>query len=354
MKNNGLLKHILVYLPIFSLLFSCSNIQNPPLDEYVNEVEYKQDFKILNLTDIHLTTLTNIDREFNYLKDVINAPSKLNLIDNNLKPDLIVLNGDIFLGANKDIVKSFFRFIDSFDIPFAYTYGNHDIEGSYSESYIDNVLKDCKNSLLLNPKDNIEGNCNYVVNLVDANDNIKWQLYFFDSHSYYPGGYNVISDNQIQWYESQVKAVGNDIPSLAFFHIPFEEFDEVWREKDKTLNGYDGESYWHMGDKEVSYGYRENELFEKMDELGSTKGVIVGHNHENATNFYYSKNGGNTIRLIFALKTGDQLYNDDDFMGGTLLTLHDGDTFSLNFIHQGYGDEPYLLNKENFKDGDFR
>ncbi len=85
----------------------------------------------------------------------------------------------------------------------------------------------------------------------------------------------------------KINADAEVVKSLAFFHIPLVEMDDAWtefRENDykdtesfKYIEGIIGE----LG-RQVGCGYGEDDMFEKMLELGSTKAMFNGHDHTNA------------------------------------------------------------------------
>ena len=94
----------------------------------------------------------------------------------------------------------------------------------------------------------------------------------------------------------------NPVPkSTAFFHIPLREYQDAWYEylnngfKDtenaKLIEGVAGE-----GGIIVFPGEGEDTLFETMLELGSTKGIFCGHDHDN--NFTMEYKG---IRLCYGM-----------------------------------------------------
>lgn len=356
----------IIPLTLISLLTSCSTITNPPLEDYISELLYKENFTILSLNDIHLSVLTDLDEEYEHLTNVIYAREKaFNLSKEEAKPDLIVLNGDTFMDVNSYVVDSFFNFIDSFNIPFAYTYGNHDLQGLYSNKYIDSVVKKCRNSVLKNPKDNVYGNSNYVINLKENNET-KWQIYVMDSNTYFGMNYDVIHDDQIEWYKNEIRLANNLtndinksstdlIPSLAYFHIPLEEFEEAWDDVNRTVSGKSGDSVWRMEESSgVAYGYRSNLLFETMNSFRSTRGIICGHDHINYSDFHYTKgeNDDFPIRLIYGLKSTKGIYHDDFLMGGTFITLNDDKTFTLNPIQVTYNGQVNHLNDDEIVAGD--
>lgn len=371
--------------PLLSILLlgslcSCSMMnKHHELSEYQRSVSYREGFNVLQLTDIHLSVLSDLDVEFDYLKTVIYANAKLagldplTASDTQLKehaPDVIVITGDTFQTGNKIIVDSFFKWIDSLNIPFAFTYGNHDYHGLYGEYYVDSKVKECKNSLLVNFEDDVFGQANYVIDVKDGNA-IKWQLYVVDSNDYRYLDYDIIHDDQVKWYEDQVKDAkarngGATVPSMMFFHVPTEEFMEAWNlctdnKQDLAMNGKvpTGEvegSIFYMGDDCVSSGYRENDLFETAQRLGSTKAMMVGHDHTNNTDFHYNKDGNGMIRLIYGTKSGHGIYHDPRIMGGNFLYLaEDGnvdasEAFYLKRINVNYDYEVFEMNDQYMKD----
>jgi len=310
------------------------------------------EFVVCSFNDCHLSVLTDLEESFAYYEKCLYAKGK--------KADLLVLNGDIFMTADKNIVDRFFSWLDSIDIPFAFTYGNHDLQGHYSRYYIDSVIKKSKNSMVSNPlDDDVYGDCNYAINLLNSSNKVSWQLYFFDSNNYAGKKYDHIHDDQVEWYEKMVNdntsLNGALSPSLTWFHIPFEEFNEAWEIKGKKNYGYDDEANksgaYIMMEGKVSSSSEESLLFEKMQELGANKGVVVGHDHINNTDWSYTKdNSKEPIRLIYAEKTGKStIYYDEYMMGCTYFTFKDGETtFKMDRYHLGYGDDsPTLISDED-------
>ena len=217
------------------LLLGCSSSTGSysldlPAEDYITTLEVNdiENFTICVFNDLHISVLTNLTDEIAYYEKCL-------ISNGGVLPSLIVLNGDSFMGAAKSQVERFFDWIDSKGVPFAYTYGNHDLQGTYSNMLIDQIIKSCENSVLLNPiNDNVFGDSNYVLNIeeIGAPNTLKWQLYFYDSNTYYGVDYDVIHDDQIAWYEKQQQALEDlgtpDIPSLTFMHIPTEEFEEAY------------------------------------------------------------------------------------------------------------------------------
>lgn len=79
-------------LSLFLLILcfsSCSTSKTYDINEYRTTMQYHDDFKILQLTDIHLGIETDLKRQLNILNDYINEAD----------PDLIILTGDNFMYA---------------------------------------------------------------------------------------------------------------------------------------------------------------------------------------------------------------------------------------------------------------
>ena len=337
------------------LLLGCSTSTgtyelNIDVNDYINTLEVTDidQFSICVFNDLHISTLTNLHDEFAYYEKCL-------LSNGGVTPSLVVLNGDVFMDANKTVVNRFFSWLDAQNIPFAYVYGNHDLQGLYSNDYIDQRLKQCEHSLLINPLgDAIFGDSNYVVNISEGGVT-KWQLYFFDSNTYYGIHYDVIHDDQIAWYEQEVTAAPS-IPSLTFMHIPTEEFAEAYDELGHHVNsgeittpGVPGEdSVWYMGES-ISWGYRETNLYETMQQYGQNKAIIVAHDHVNITDWYYDKDGGSTdnaIQLIYGLKTGRGIYHDTRIMGASFYTLSDAGTFDIKWMNVPYEGNPFEITND--------
>lgn len=309
---------------------------------YIKTIEMtkskEEGFRIVCLNDLHFGIMANLEEEFAYLDK---------LIDYKGGQDLIVLNGDVFHSASKEVIRRTFDYFDSKNVPYAYVYGNHDLEGQYSNSFINNELLKRKNSVLSNPKnDNVYGDSNYFVN-IEKDGELYWQLHFFDSNTYRFLDYDVIHQNQIDWYrrivEETTEEEGKIIPSLTFTHIPFREFDDAWKQYDraaKTIPNQNGD-VWTMIDTGVAAPTEQCNTYETMKELGSAKGVVVAHDHTNNSDFNY---GG--IRLIYGTKTGRNLYHNEKMMGACYYTLgidQNGnvspDSFKLERVNLTYKDE---------------
>ena len=153
------------------------------------ETLYKEpgrDFVILNLADIHFSdygyrALYSLDGEIIIKRAVADA-----------KPDLIVLSGDIVCGDDNSTLFSIQRITDlmeSFRIPWAPVFGNHDDEANCDLNYLADVMMTGPHCLMKKSDPSL-GVGNYIVNVAEKEKNgserIVESLFFIDSHHSQP------------------------------------------------------------------------------------------------------------------------------------------------------------------------
>lgn len=357
----------IIVLPLFALLLvSCGEGNHFKPESYQTNFDYKEDYTICVLNDCHFNYLSDMNREIKYLNSVIYSKAKLEhpdwvintmVVDDKVKefgPDLIILNGDTFMDANKYVAKRIINYLDSLDIPFGFTYGNHDSEGSYGRNYLQSLFNKCENSLNIDLVDDVYGDTNFTVNLMDGNI-VKWQIIAMDSNSYSLIGYDGFHQDQVAWYEEQVKS-SNYAPSILFAHIPIAEFEDAWIKASLEASGgkethmispgkdYKGKSTWWMMES-VSSAPRQDSLYEKIEELGTrTKGMVVAHDHINNTDFHYDPEGdGSEIRFIFGTKTTDNIYHDVRMMGCSFYSLNSDETFDILRVNVNYKGDTFVM-----------
>lgn len=312
-----------------TLMVSCG-IETKPLEtkEYVTSMSYKENFKILQLSDLHLSSDGNIKEDLNFVDLSIKES----------KPDLIIITGDMFMFASKANILDTFSYFDNLGIKWAYTLGNHDYEGQYPEYFLIDTLESTKYTNLVNVKqkyDQLTGDTNTVINLVESNKT-KFQLYIIDSNSYSYGsdvGYDVIHDDQIQWYKDEVDLATslNDstvVPSFAFFHIPLYEYTEaanLYKANDSSVSGT-GEI-----NEPPCPAHINNHFFDVMKEKQSTKAVFVGHDHINDAHIMYQG-----INLCYGVKSTNNIYHDDSIMGALEITINSPLEYSYRRLFHTY------------------
>lgn len=290
-----------------------------------------EDFNILTIAD------TQFDNPF---QTVTETKKEIQKMIDYAKPKLILTTGDNYAGIfNHFHVDTFRRMMDSFGLPWATVFGNHEHDFDSDLYYLTKELQKSDLCMLKVGPTNIDGVSNYVLNIKE-DGKIVYNLFMMDSNEeiwkYDDEGneidnyYDNVRPSQIKWYEDNVNAIkqiaGKTVPSLAFFHVPFYEFDtanalyESGSSESELLHGdhYD----WEDGEvTKYNYGF-----FDKMLELDSTKHVFTGHNHHINSSYLYKG-----VHLTNVTKTGNFSSFREGKTGGTMITL--GSNGKIDFKH---------------------
>ncbi|MBE6651789.1 MAG: hypothetical protein E7610_00055 [Ruminococcaceae bacterium] len=293
-------------------------------------------FTVLHLTDTHLYHDEWIGEKGEHLKKTVNY-----LVEQS-KPDLITISGDLAWAGQYDSYEDFANWIDSYGIPWAPVFGNHDDQDGYEAVAKAAKILEAKSTCLLEQGDPALGYGNYVIGIeeegkpvhgiimMDSHANKLW----VDAEGKEHNPYAELYPEQFPWYRQQVeelKAQGVRETSLIM-HIPIYTYHDAIKAAlkadvdPKEIPFYNGEQdgCWNPG-YEDSFGvYREgicsypvdNGFFEEILAGGTTKTVICGHDHVNTFAVPYKG-----VRLAYGLKTGRGSYHDDRINGGTILTI---------------------------------
>lgn len=207
-------------------------------------------FKILQVSDLHLSTGTGICRDAvpPSRGDKCSADprtlSYLNAVFESEKPDLVVLSGDQVNGETapdaQSVVFKFAAICISHKIPFATIFGNHDDEGSLTREALMQLTHGLPYSLSEAGPPDIDGVGNYYIEVlgVGKSAHSAITLYMLDTHSYSPDerqfrGYDWIKKNQIDWFRatsqdlkrsSKHTGYAHHHMDMAFIHIPLPEY----------------------------------------------------------------------------------------------------------------------------------
>ena len=311
-------------------------------------------FKIVQLTDVHIGGGSlSIGKD----KKAMNAVAAMLTYE---KPDLVVLTGDMaypvaFQGgsSNNEIsTKMLITLLETLGVYYAPVFGNHDSEAysTHTREEIGDIwgADDLKYSLFQKGPEDVDGVGNYVIKIKGTDGRVNNALYLIDSNEYTEddalgllGNYDTIHDNQIEWYKASVQAIdekNNDgdaiFTSYAFFHIPLEEYKTAWQEY--AENGYnDTENVklisggYHEPDENVCCSDNSDLFFETVLELGSTKGIFVGHDHVNNSVLNYKG-----VDLVYGMSIDYLAYPDLVFKGAqrgcTVINLGADGTHSVS------------------------
>lgn len=267
-------------------------------------------FKIVQFTDVHWNDGCD--------KDMLTR-KVMDLVLKEEKPDLVVFTGDlIYSDKNEDYLNDVLKSVNEFGVPWATVFGNHDDEFGFDR--LDMIEMKQKYDLCLNDSKNIkEKNLfDYYLNIKSSiSDKPAYTLYLMDSGNYNAneivGGYGYFSRKQINWYietSENIRKNNGEIPALAFFHIPLQEYNDVWNYM--VCYGEKREN--------VCCPRQNSGMFSAMVEMGEIKGVFVGHDH---VNDYYGELHG--IKLCYGRATGYNTYSHDGFKkGARIIVLKEG------------------------------
>ena len=323
-------------------LSSCSTGVRHKMSEYILEYDIgsASEFKILQLTDIHVGDKDYQDLHYKFMD--------LTIKDAN--PNMIIVTGDLFTFGSKDTAKTLFKFLDSYDVPWTLTFGNHDEQVYFSIDWMTNELMTggYKHCLFKDIQDDdVHGNANFAINLKKSGS-IFEQLIIMDSNRYYFGnyfGYDFFKPNQINWYKDLVNYTkdtlngGTVAKSLMFYHIPLPEIDNAWDDykAGKSIAQWvsDGEVAGHPRDKrEKSCPPDYNSgFFKVIKEMNSTTGMYFGHDHVN--NFIIKYDG---IDFAYGIKSTFNIYYDEQMLGGRTITINSEHKVQYQDIYHTYAE----------------
>ena len=273
-----------------------------------------RDFKVLQITDVH------IGAGWKSMDEDLKAMNAVAAMVTAEKPDLVIVTGDMAMPVppfsatlnNKSSAKMFANLMEQLGVYWTVVFGNHDTEAYtyFSREEIADVYENggYEHCLFQKGPADVDGYGNYVINVKNSKGLITQSLYMLDSHAYIDGDifglmwkYDNIHENQVEWYKENVLKIneinakkmkelglhGNaDVKSAAFFHIPLPEQQDAWYEY--MENGFKDTAnvqriYGKAGEvgRIVMCGEGEDNFFETVQELGSTKAIFVGHDHDN-------------------------------------------------------------------------
>lgn len=340
-----------------------------------------KDFVILNITDTHLS-----DFDYRLFTGFLALRDIKRLVEET-KPDLITLSGDLVCAKSEyNSVHKLTDTMNSFKIPWAPVFGNHDGEASnIDKDYLAEVMmgkEGDKNNYCLMKKgpNNLGGEDddhgkrvgNYVINIVEkGTGKLAQSIVMMDS------GRDQPTETQVEWYKQNMRTITKiygrkgPVRSTLILHIPLaqyyyaymEGYDAArkdWKPGYKASGSY-GDCYEDVCCNKIkfksrsemvqseeyqalmiahpeyrtveyeSYFYKngvptENGLFEALKLFG-TENVLCGHDHLNC--FVTTYHG---VNLIYSLKNGMGSGYKVGRNGGTLLTIS-GNTINTSFYY---------------------
>jgi len=256
-----------------------------------------------------------------------------------VRPDLIIITGDIIYGSFDDAgttMRWFCSLMDSLEIPWAPVWGNHDNESGMGVGW--QCAQFAASRYCLFDRGNVSGNSNYTVGIA-CGDTLVRVLYMLDSGGCRGTDPSLIREpglraDQLAMMRERAAMItaaqGRSVPAFMAFHIPAEQFMAA-----EIAKGYraDETSCYVLGvdtvpqdgdfgcclEKYKYQPFRTTPDFPETLRACGVDGIFVGHYHAINTCISY---GG--IHYVFGLKTGQYDYHSPYQLGGTRITLEGG------------------------------
>ena len=348
-----------------TVLFSVMSIP-----DFVVEVPVGRDPVVLQLTDTQIIDAAQArpgrtgadynfwatdqveERCYDYVTETIEAAN----------PDLIILTGDIVYGEFDDsgtALLSFIEFMDSFQIPWAPVFGNHDNESKKGVDWQCDQFENAEYCLF--DQKELTGNGNYSVAIAQDGE-IKRVFYMLDSngcgaasaeskangHTKTTAGFG---QDQVQWYTDQIETLKEYVPDVKIsfaYHIQQAVFAEAYAQYGFTNSGtinspINIDNLTNKADGDFGYIGRDlkgpwdtsKTVYNGMKVLGADS-IFVGHEHCNSASVVYDG-----IRFQYGQKsseydrfnclnadgsiTGGYSKTGTSLIGGTVIVLSETD-----------------------------
>ncbi len=311
--------------------------------------------------DAYYATENMDERCFNCLRKTIEAT----------KPDLILLTGDLVYGSFDDKGTSFTKLVsvmDSFGIPWAPVFGNHDNESEKGADWQCQQLESASNCLF--KQRTLTGNGNYSVGITQGGE-LKRVFFMLDSngcggmseataangHSKASVGFG---DDQITWYTDVATKINRLVPNMKYsfvYHIQQEIFRNALAQygtinADTANNPINIDTSVNKASSDFGYigsnlksGWDTNfEIYNGMKALGADS-HFVGHEHLNSasvvydgTRFQYGQKSSTYDRANYIKEDGTiaGAYSSigTPIIGGTVMKMSEDDgSFSDSYIY---------------------
>ncbi|SMO42295.1 PA14 domain-containing protein [Saccharicrinis carchari] len=303
------MKHIYHLSIVVILLFHIGITLAGAQDKVELRFNNEGTFKIAQITDTHWN---NSSDEYKKTEETIRIVLRAE------KPDLAVLTGDIVTAdPAKEGWLSLAKIFEEEKIPWAVTLGNHDAEPDVTRNGIFEILEGLP--YFVGEAGDVHGAGNYALPVKGAKGNSTAAvLYCIDSNDYSSNpmisNYDWIRFDQIAWYRNksdEFTAANNQmpLPSLAFFHIPLIEYNEIVGAETTVGDQYEG-----VASADINSG-----MFASFIDKNDVIGVFVGHDHDN--NYIGIHKG---IGLAFGQRSGFQAYGQLE-PGCRIIRMHEGD-----------------------------
>ena len=295
-------------------------------------------FKVLMFTDTHLKGDNELDNiTLSYMVENIKEQN----------PDLVILGGDnVTYGFNKKRNVQLAELFENLGVYWATVLGNHEGDGvlSFGRKDVIELFSSYEHCLVKEGKENIDGNGNCTINILNSDGTLKEVFFLMDSGDYMTEEskkeygvtkegevYDGVKTSQVEWYKEKHDAIEKEygeFKSVLVVHIPIFQAEKEYAE---------GEFLY--GDKRegVCESGFDAGLFNALKEKGSTQAVYFGHDHVN--NFGVMCDG---ILLSYMQPSGYAAYNmsskfdapeSEWLQGCTVLNIAEDGTYTAERIY---------------------
>ncbi len=300
--------------------YKWDNTQEFNLDDTVILTKDKnKDFVVLNITDTHFA-------DYDYRAfTAFDVETKIKSLVSCVKPDLITLSGDIVCtDSTVYAIKRITDLFESFGIPWAPVFGNHDDEGNCDQNYLADIMMSAPNCVM-QKGDPEMGVGNYIINIAEENEDgslkIVESIIMMDSHRSQP------NSKQVEWFswacDGINKLTDNSAEISLLMHIPIPEYqyayDAAWDSENKQWR----DEYNAFGEKNEEICCEKSDgvpvqrgFFDEIKKAGTAKYVFCGHEHLNSFSIEYEG-----VRLTYCLKIGMASGFKFSFSGGSVINI---------------------------------
>ena len=351
-------------------LFGCSGetkSASEHLEDYVVTVQYHDNFNVLQLTDVHWNVNSSTKASTAYLDKLLKEVNDhiVAAQGEGAKIDLVELTGDMFMLANSYHLDTFIDYFEKkaeeYGFVYAPVWGNHDRHSLYSPNELADKFMKAPHCVYFEVPDDLYGRSNYVVNLTEdgtAATDVVWMIANLDSGAAFSESelsvsrdYDYIRPEQTDWFISEHELAGEDVPVIAYYHIPQDENEKAW--VDVTENGAEIRNKFFKLEGFADNG-NEKYASDFIDraQAHNLKGAFMGHAHN--VDWTYEQDG---VVIGLGVKTGTELYfahidadstdpdmqaglssvgitEDFDLIGASLVTLTGRDgSFDLEHLY---------------------
>lgn len=324
--------------------------------DFLVEVEEGREPVVLQLTDPQVidSAQARTENRLDNDSDVYWAPDKFEerlgvyfretIEETN--PDLILITGDLIYGEfddNGTALTTFIDFMDSFEIPWAPVFGNHDNESAKGADWQCQQLENAQYCLF--EQRNLTGNGNYTVGITQGGE-LKRVFFMLDSngcsgassaslangHTRTEYGFG---EDQIAWYTDTAKLITavSATTKLSFaFHVQLWAFGEAYEQYgydyystknnpiniDKHASQQDGD-FGYLGRTAKNPWDQSKYVWNGLLALG-VDSIFVGHEHCNSASVIFEG-----VRLQYGQKSST--YDRANFLdaNGSISGLYAGD-----------------------------